>query len=85
MRFELARGYFLHGTFCPWFLIACPIERMGALPALADPPQNALRQALPIGFRENQAGPKGRLVLEATERFVKSGIDIKDVYGTLGG
>jgi len=24
------------------------------------------------------------LVLEATERFVKSGIDIKDVYGTLG-
>jgi len=26
-----------------------------------------------------------RLALEATERFVKSGIDIKDVYDTLGG
>ena len=28
---------------------------------------------------------KNRLVLEATERFVKNGIDIKDVYGTSGG
>jgi hypothetical protein len=25
----------------------------------------------------------GRLALEATERFLKSGIQIKDVYGTL--
>jgi hypothetical protein len=28
---------------------------------------------------------KNRLALEAAERFVQSGIDIKDVYRTLGG
>ena len=42
----------------------------------------AIERALDFAIAENE---KNRLVLEATERFVKSGIDIKDVYGTLGG
>jgi len=42
----------------------------------------AIERALDFAIAEHE---KNRLVLEATERFVKSGIDIKDVYGTLGG
>ena len=42
----------------------------------------AIERALDFASAEHE---KNRLVLEATERFVKSGIDIKDVYGTLGG
>ena len=42
----------------------------------------AIERALDFAIAEHQ---KNRLVLEATERFVKSGIDIKDVYETLGG
>jgi hypothetical protein len=38
--------------------------------------------ALDLAIAEHQ---KNRLVLEANERFVESGIDIKDVYGRLGG
>jgi hypothetical protein len=42
----------------------------------------AIERALDFAIAEHE---KNRLVIEATERFVKSGIDIKDVYGTLGG
>ena len=42
----------------------------------------AIERALDLAIAEHESN---RLVLEATERFVKSGIDIKDVYGTLGG
>ena len=39
-------------------------------------------RALDLAIAEHESN---RLALEATERFVKSGIDIKDVYGRLGG
>jgi len=42
----------------------------------------AIERALDLAIAEHESN---RLALEATERFVKSGIDIKDVYGTLGG
>ena len=38
--------------------------------------------ALDLAIAEHQ---RNRLVLEATERFVKSGIEIEDVYGTVDG
>jgi len=41
----------------------------------------AIERALDLAIAEHESN---RLVLEATERFVKSGIDIKDIYGTLG-
>lgn len=41
-----------------------------------------IERALDLAIAEHQ---RNRLVIEATERFVKSGIDIDDVYGTLGG
>jgi hypothetical protein len=41
-----------------------------------------VERALGLAIAEHESN---RLVLEATERFVKSGIDIKDIYGTLGG
>lgn len=40
-----------------------------------------IERALDLAIAEQR---RNRLVLEATERFVQSGIDIKDVYGTLG-
>jgi len=42
----------------------------------------AIERALDLAISEHE---KNRLALEANERFVSSGIDIKDVYGTLGG
>ena len=42
----------------------------------------AIERALDFVIAENE---KSRLVLQATERFIKSGIVIKDVYGTLVG
>ena len=42
----------------------------------------AIERALDLAIAEHE---KNRLAIEATERFVKSGVDIKDVYGTLGG
>jgi hypothetical protein len=42
----------------------------------------AIERALDFAIAEHE---KNRLVLQATERFIKSGIEIKDVYGTLGG
>src|SRR5882762_8455428 len=42
----------------------------------------AIERALDLAIAEHKSN---RLALEATERFVKSGIDIKDVYDTLGG
>jgi hypothetical protein len=42
----------------------------------------AIERALDFAIAEHE---RNRLVLEATERFVKSGIDIKDAYGMLGG
>ena len=42
----------------------------------------AIERALDLAIAEHKSN---RLALEATERFVKSGIDIKNVYGTLGG
>lgn len=41
-----------------------------------------IERALDLAIAEHQ---KNRLVLEATERFVKSGIEIEDVYGTVDG
>lgn len=37
-------------------------------------------RALDLAIEEARSG---RLVLDATERFLKSGLQIKDVYGTL--
>jgi hypothetical protein len=37
-------------------------------------------RALDLAIAEHE---RNRLALEATERFLKSGIDIEDVYGTL--
>jgi hypothetical protein len=42
----------------------------------------AIERALDFTIAEHE---KNRLVLQATERFVKSGIEIRDVYGTLAG
>lgn len=41
----------------------------------------AIDRALDFAIAEHE---KNRLVLDATERFIESGIEIKDVYGTLG-
>jgi len=41
-----------------------------------------IERALDLAIAEHESN---RLALEANERFVKSGIDIKDAYGTLGG
>jgi hypothetical protein len=43
---------------------------------------DAIERALDFAIAEHE---KNRLVLEASERFVKSGVKIKDAYGTLGG
>ncbi|HVO81795.1 MAG TPA: hypothetical protein VMT28_13750 [Terriglobales bacterium] len=40
----------------------------------------AIERALDLAIAEHE---KNRLVLEATERFVSSGIRIRDVYGRL--
>jgi len=42
----------------------------------------AIERALDFAIAEHE---KNRLVLQATERFIKSGVEIKDVYGTLVG
>ena len=42
----------------------------------------AIERALDLAIAEHE---RNRFVLEATERFAKSGIDIKDMYGTLDG
>ncbi|HEY2113673.1 MAG TPA: hypothetical protein VGJ51_01180, partial [Candidatus Angelobacter sp.] len=42
----------------------------------------AIERALDFAIAEHESN---RLALEANGRFVKSGVDIKDVYGTLGG
>ena len=41
-----------------------------------------IERALDLAIAEHESN---QLALEAHERFVKSGINIKDVYGTLGG
>jgi hypothetical protein len=41
-----------------------------------------IERALDLAIAEDE---RNRLVLEANERFLKSGTDIKNVYGTLGG
>ena len=41
-----------------------------------------IERALDFAIAEHQ---KNRLVLASTERFINSGIEIKDVYGTLAG
>ena len=41
-----------------------------------------IERALDLAIAEHE---RNRSVLEATERFVRSGIAIKDVYGTMGG
>ena len=40
----------------------------------------AIERALGFAIAEHE---KNRLVLQATEHFIKSGIEIKDVYGSL--
>ena len=42
----------------------------------------AIERALDFAIAEHE---KNRLVVRATERFIKSGIEIKDVYGALVG
>ena len=42
----------------------------------------AIERALDFAIAEHE---KNRLVFQATERFIKSGIQIKDVYRTLVG
>ena len=42
----------------------------------------AIERALDFTIAEHE---KNRLALQVTERFFKSGIEIKDVYGTLVG
>ena len=42
----------------------------------------AIDRALDFAIAEHE---KNRLALEATDRFLKSGIEIRDVYGTLAG
>ena len=42
----------------------------------------AIERALDFAIAEHE---KNRSVLQSTERFIKSGIEIKDVYGTLVG
>jgi len=42
----------------------------------------AIDRALDFAIAEHE---KNRLVLKATERFVKSGVEITDAYGTLAG
>ena len=42
----------------------------------------AIERALDFAIAEHE---NNRLVFQATERFLKSGIEIKDVYGTLVG
>src|SRR5450631_3278798 len=42
----------------------------------------AIERALDFAIAEHE---KNRLVLQATQRFIKSGIEIKDVHGTLAG
>ncbi len=42
----------------------------------------AVERALDFVIAEHE---KNRLVLQATERFIKSGIEIGDVYGALAG
>jgi hypothetical protein len=46
----------------------------------ADTETEAIERALDLVISEHQ---KNRLTAEANERFVSSGIDIKDVYGAL--
>ncbi len=41
----------------------------------------AIERALDLAIAEHE---RNRLAIEANERFVKSSIGIKDVYGTLG-
>ena len=42
----------------------------------------AVERALDLVISEHE---RNRLVIKANERFVKSGIDIEDLYGTLEG
>jgi hypothetical protein len=46
----------------------------------ADTETEAIERALDLVISEHE---RNRLAAEANERFVASGIDIKDVYGTL--
>jgi len=46
----------------------------------ADTETEAIERALDLVISEHQ---KNRLAAQANERFVKSGISVKDVYGTL--
>jgi len=41
-----------------------------------------IERALDLAIAEYE---KNRLAFEASERFAKSGVEIKDVYGVLGG
>jgi hypothetical protein len=46
----------------------------------ADTETEAIERALDLVIAEHE---KSRLALAANDRFVKSGVEIKDVYGTL--
>jgi len=46
----------------------------------ADTETEAIERALDLVISEHE---RNRLAVEANERFVSSGIDIRDVYGTL--
>jgi hypothetical protein len=49
---------------------------------LARTETETIERALDLAIAEHQ---RNRLAQEATERFVRSGIDIRDVYGKLDG
>ncbi len=46
----------------------------------ADTETEAIERALDIVIAEHE---RNRLTVEANDRFIRSGIDIKDAYGTL--
>ena len=41
-----------------------------------------IERALDLAIAEHE---RNRLAVEANERFIQSGVEIRDVYGTLGG
>jgi len=48
----------------------------------AETETETIERALDLAISENR---KNRLVLEANERFLRSGVEIRDVYGKLDG
>lgn len=59
-----------------------PVKIKRAQKALrANTETEAIERALDLVIAEHE---RNRLVVEANDRFMRSGVDIKDVYGKLG-